>query len=413
MLALVDCNNFYVSCERVFNPSLENVPVIVLSNNDGCAVARSNEAKELGIRMGAPFYQIRELCHRQGVRVFSSNYELYGDMSRRITSVLRRFAPQLEVYSIDESFLNLDGIDEPTTLACNLRKTVYQWTGIPVSIGLAPSKTLAKAANRLAKKDGTGCMQLLADQCDDALESIKIEDVWGVGRRLGRRLRQISILTARDLAKASPSNIRRIGGVNLERTLRELNGLSCLGMEQRQPRQNICSSRSFGRPVMELHDMEEALSSYVMTAVQRMRGEGSLAQGIQVFLATNSFKENTPQYHNSITGPLMEPTDDLLAITSAALGLLRRIYRKGYAYKKTGLLLMDLMPHSLRQTNLFTENKTRNRANLNHALDQVMETHGRDSVFLASQGIRREWQMRRDKRSQGWTTMWDEIPAAG
>jgi DNA polymerase V len=164
---------------------------------------------------------------------------------------------------------------------------------------------------------------------------------------------------------------------------------------------------------MELHDMEEALSSYVMTAVQRMRGEGSLAQGIQVFLATNSFKENTPQYHNSITGPLPEPTDDLLAITSAALGLLRRIYRKGYAYKKTGLLLMDLMPHSLRQTNLFTENKTRNRETLNHALDQVLGTHGRDSLFLASQGIRQGWQMRRDKRSQGWTTMWDEIPAAG
>ncbi|MBT4223522.1 MAG: Y-family DNA polymerase [Opitutae bacterium] len=413
MLALVDCNNFYVSCERVFNPSLEHVPVIVLSNNDGCAVARSNEAKELGIRMGAPFFQIRELCHRQGVRVFSSNYELYGDMSRRVTSVLRRFAPQLEVYSIDESFLDLEGIDEPTSLAQDLRETVYKWTGIPVSIGIASSKTLAKAANRLAKKDGTGCRQLLADQCDNALASIKIEDVWGVGRQLGRRLRQIRILTARDLAKASPSKIRRIGGVNLERTLRELNGLSCLGMEQRQPRQNICSSRSFGRPVMELHDMEEALSSYVMTAVQRMRGEGSLAHGIQVFLATNSFKENTPQYHNSISESLPEPTDDLLAITSAALRLLRRIYRNGYAYKKTGLLLLDLMSHSLRQTNLFTEDKTRNREALNHALDQVMDTHGRDSVFLASQGIRRGWQMRRDKRSQGWTTMWDEIPAAG
>ncbi|MBT3468458.1 MAG: Y-family DNA polymerase [Opitutae bacterium] len=413
MLALVDCNNFYVSCERVFNPSLEHVPVIVLSNNDGCAVARSNEAKELGIRMGAPFFQIRELCHRQGVRVFSSNYELYGDMSRRVTSVLRRFAPQLEVYSIDESFLDLEGIDEPTSLAQDLRETVYKWTGIPVSIGIASSKTLAKAANRLAKKDGTGCRQLLADQCDNALASIKIEDVWGVGRQLGRRLRQIRILTARDLAKASPSKIRRIGGVNLERTLRELNGLSCLGMEQRQPRQNICSSRSFGRPVIELHDMEEALSSYVMTAVQRMRGEGSLAHGIQVFLATNSFKENTPQYHNSISESLPEPTDDLLAITSAALRLLRRIYRNGYAYKKTGLLLLDLMSHSLRQTNLFTEDKTRNREALNHALDQVMDTHGRDSVFLASQGIRRGWQMRRDKRSQGWTTMWDEIPAAG
>ena len=413
MLALVDCNNFYVSCERIFNPALEGVPVIVLSNNDGCAVARSNEAKALGIRMGAPFFQIRDLCRRHGVRVFSSNYELYGDMSRRVTSVLRRFAPKMEVYSIDESFLDLGGIEEPVTLARDLRHTVLQWTGIPVSIGLAPSKTLAKAANKLAKKDGSGCRQLLPGQCAHELRSIEIEDVWGVGRRLGKRLRRIGLHTAQDLADAPAATIRRIGGVTLERTLRELNGLPCIGMEQPQPRKNICSSRSFGRPVTELPELAEALSTYVMTAVQRMRGQGSLAQGVQVFLGTNPFKKDAPQYHNSLSVGLHEPTDDLLAITSAALALLRKIYREGHAYKKTGLLLLDLMPHRLRQTNLFTEAHTEKRTRLNHALDGIVQQYGRNALFLATQGIRRTWQMRRDKRSQRWTTDWADIPAVG
>ncbi len=413
MLALVDCNNFYVSCERVFNPALEGVPVIVLSNNDGCAVARSNEAKALGIRMGAPFFQIRDLCRRHGVRVFSSNYELYGDMSRRVTSVLRSFAPQLEVYSIDESFLELGGVTDPITLAHDLRHTVRRWTGIPVSVGLAPSKTLAKAANKLAKKEGSGCRLLLPGECAGTLDSIAVEDVWGVGRRLNKRLRRIGILTAQDLAKAPAAVIRRLGGVTLERTLRELNGLPCMGMEQPQHRRNICSSRSFGRPVTDLTDLEEALSTYTMTAVQRMRGEGTLARGVQVFLGTNPFKDGSPQYHNSLSTALPDPTNDLLAITSAALALLRRLYRRGFAYKKTGLLLLDLVPFHLRQAGLFTEANVKKRTQLNHALDEIIRQYGRRSLFLATEGIHRTWQMRRDRRTQRWTTDWEEIPVVG
>ena len=413
MLALVDCNNFYVSCERVFDPSLEGRPVIVLSNNDGCAVARSNEAKALGIRMGAPFFQVRDLCRRHGVVVLSSNYELYGDMSRRVTSVLRRSAPELEVYSIDESFLHLGGIGDPAALAQDLRHTVRQWTGIPVSIGIASSKTLAKAANKLAKSHGRGVCQLQGGHCAEALARIPAGDIWGVGPRLRDKLGHLGITTAKDLAEAPPALLRRIGGVTLERTLRELNGLRCIGMEHPQPRQNICASRSFGQPVTQLADMEEALSNYAMNAVQRMRNQGTVAQGIQVFLGTNPFKEGAPQYHNSLSSGFAEPTDDRLTIVPAALELLRQIFRPGYRYKKTGLLLLDLAPRHLRQGHLFTEAHTEARSRLNRTLDQLHLQQGRNSVFLASQGIQRNWQMRRDQCTQRWTSCWAEIPSAG
>ena len=315
MLALVDCNNFYVSCERVFDPSLEGRPVIVLSNNDGCAVARSNEAKALGIRMGAPFFQVRDLCNRHSVVVLSSNYELYGDMSRRVTSVLREFAPQLEIYSIDESFLHLGGIEDPTAMAKELNRRVRQWTGIPVSVGIANSKTLAKAANKIAKSKGSGVCQLEPATCTESLSKIPVGDIWGIGRRLRDKLAHLGISTAKDLAQAHPPLIRRIGGVTLERTLRELNGISCIEMEQPQPRKNICSSRSFGHPLTEISDLEEALSNYAITAVQRMRDQGTLAQGIQVFLGTNTFKENahstTTRYPQASQNPQM--TDSLLS----------------------------------------------------------------------------------------------------
>ena len=251
VIALADCNNFYVSCERVFRPSLENRPVIVLSNNDGCAVARSNEAKAIGIPMGAPYHQIRKLCERNGVVVLSSNYELYGDMSNRVVSVLSRFAPELEVYSIDESFLDLTGVMDPLQLSIRMRDQVKQWTGIPISVGLGPTKTLAKAGNRLAKKQGVGCM-VIEKNDRQALESITIEDVWGIGRRLSARLRRIGLLNAWQFARAPSPPIRAIGGVTLERTQRELAGIPCLEMEELAlPRKNTCCSRSFGKPVTE------------------------------------------------------------------------------------------------------------------------------------------------------------------
>jgi DNA polymerase V len=405
MLALVDCNNFYASCERVFNPSLEGVPIVVLSNNDGCAVARSNEAKALGIKMGEPFFKIKALCQWRKVQVFSSNYELYGDLSRRVTHVLRRFAPQIEVYSIDESFLYLDELKDPLVFAEDLRRTVKQWTGIPVSIGLGPTKTLTKLANRVAKKSGVGC--LVANE--SMFPDIEVQDIWGIGRRLGRKLRDIGIRTAEKLVATSPAVLRRIGGVQLERTLRELQGMRCWHMEESEPRQNMCSSRSFGHPVTELSDMEEALTSYVMNAVKRMRSQGSQATGLQVFIETNPFKD-TPQYHDSRSATLPEATDDLLSINSVALKLLRQVFREGFAYKKCGVLLLGLEPRSLRQANLFPAIDLEKREKLNTAIDLLHEQYGNRALFPASRGVHQTWKMRREQSSPRWTTQWDEIP---
>ena len=344
MIALADCNNFYVSCERVFRPALRNRPVIVLSNNDGCAVARSNEAKELGIPMGAPYHQIKKICECNGVKVFSSNYELYGDMSRRVTSVLARFAPELEIYSIDESFLNLSGVESPLLLSQRIRKTVGRWTGIPISIGLGKTKTLAKLANRLAKRRKTGCFQVNPDQ-QNILREVSIEDIWGVGRRLSVRLKRVGLNNVLSFVQAPSSVIRSIGGVTLERTQRELSGISCLEMEEiAQPRKNTCSSRSFGRMVEELNELEEAVANYAVKATRKIRSEGSLASAIQVFINTNRFREDQEQYANSRSLSFDEPTDDPIRVVKNAKILLRSIYRKGYAYKKAGVILIDLIP---------------------------------------------------------------------
>ena len=412
MIALADCNNFYVSCERVFQPSLEDRPVIVLSNNDGCAVARSNEAKALGIPMGAPYHQIKRLCGRNGVSVFSSNYELYGDMSRRVVSVLSRFVPEMEIYSIDESFLNLGGFSDPLGLSGRIRETVRKWTGIPISVGLGKTKTLAKLANRLAKKEHAGCLEVEAGN-RSTLGSVPIEDVWGVGRRLSVRLRRVGFQDAWAFAQAPSSAIRAIGGVTLERTQRELTGISCLAMEEvPQPRKNTCCSRSFGKPVTGRGDLEEAVANYAVRATRKVRAEGSLACGLQVFLSTNRFRKDEPQYSNSRTILLDEPTDDPIRIVKNAKALLNSIYRKGYSYKKAGVLLLDLVSGRSRQGLLFEEHGDGRRRDFVNALDEVAARYGQSGAFLAAQGVRRSWSMKRQSRTARYTTCWDELPVA-
>lgn len=410
MIALADCNNFYVSCERVFRPSLEGRPVIVLSNNDGCAVARSNEAKELGISMGAPYHQVKNLCERNGVTVLSSNYELYGDMSRRVVSVLSRFAPEMEVYSIDESFLNFDGIKNPLDLSRMIRETVGCWTGIPISIGLGSTKTLSKLANRLSKKDGSGCLEIRETDLE-ALAKVEVEDIWGVGRRLGARLRRIGVRNALGLAEAPTSAIRSVGGVTLERTQRELGGLRCIGMEEMpQPKKNTCSSRSFGQPVTELEDLEEAVANYAVKASGKVRKEGSLASGIQVFLTTNRFSENLPQYANSRTLAFDEPTDDPIRIVTNAKMLLRSIYCQGFAYKKAGVILLDLVSSKRSQGLLFEAHGSENRKRFVRSMEQVVATYGPNAGFLAAQGVNQSWSMKRESRTPRYTTSWEELP---
>ena len=409
MIALADCNNFYVSCERVFRPALRNRPVIVLSNNDGCAVARSNEAKVLGIPMGAPYHQIKKCCERNGVVVLSSNYELYGDMSRRVTSVLARFAPELEIYSIDESFLDLSGVESPLLLSQRIRKTVGRWTGIPISIGMGKTKTLAKLANRLAKKKKTGCFEVRSGQ-DHVLSSIPIEDIWGVGRRLSTRLQRVGLTNALSFSKAPSSMIRSIGGVTLERTQRELSGIPCLEMEQiPQPRKNTCSSRSFGRPVESLAELEEAVANYAVKATRKIRSEGSLASALQVFIKTNRFREDQEQYANARTIAFDEPTDDPIRIIKNAKHLLGSIFRKGYAYKKAGVLLIDLIPKGAQQGLLFEEHGNSRRKKFVDTFEEVASQYGQASAFLGAQGVKQKWSMRREMRTPRYTTSWDDL----
>ena len=410
VIALADCNNFYVSCERVFRPSLEKRPVIVLSNNDGCAVARSNEAKAIGIPMGAPYHQIRKLCEYNGVVVLSSNYELYGDMSSRVVSVLSRFAPELEVYSIDESFLNFSGVRDPLGLSMRMRNQVKQWTGIPISVGLGSTKTLAKAANRLAKKEGIGC-RLIESHDQSSLSSISIEDIWGVGRRLSTRLRRIGLLNAWMFAKAPSPAVRAIGGVTLERTQRELGGISCLEMEEDvPPRKNTCCSRSFGKPVMDLDELEEAVANYSVRATRKIRSEGSLASGLQVFIMTNRFREDQPQYSNSRTLALDEPTNDPIRIVQNAKRLLRDMFRSGYAYKKAGVILLDLVPATTRQTLLFEEHGNPRRKDFVDAVEEAASRYGAGGAFWGGQGIGKQWRMRREMRTPRYTTCWEDLP---
>ena len=413
VIALADCNNFYVSCERVFQPSLEGKPVIVLSNNDGCAVARSNEAKEIGIPMGAPMYQIKKLCQRNGVVVLSSNYELYGDMSRRVVSVLSRFAPELEVYSIDESFLNLSGVQNPLALSRHIREVVKQWTGIPISVGLGLTKTLSKLGNRLANKKKRGCL-VVSPEDQAALQGVTIEDIWGVGRRLSTRLRRIGLRDAWGFSQAPSALIRSIGGVTLERTQRELMGISCLEMEEvSPPRKNTCCSRSFGKPVEELEELEEAVANYAIRATRKIRSQGSRAGGLQVFIMTNRFREDHAQYSNARTIALDEPTDDPIRIVQMAKSLLQQVYRSGFSYKKAGVILLDLVPAGCQQGLLFEEHASPRRQEFVNTIEEVAGKYGAGRVIWGGQGIGKLWQMRREMRTPRYTTHWADLPVVG
>ena len=412
MIALADCNNFYVSCERVFKPWLNEKPVIVLSNNDGCAIARSNEAKRLGIKMGAPYYQVKKLCQKNRVSVFSSNYELYGDMSKRVVSILMRFTSEAEIYSIDESFLKLDQIHNPIKVARKMRETVLKWTGIPISVGIGPTKTLAKMANRMAKKKDSGCLAVRESE-KSLLGSVKVREVWGIGRRIEEKLKRIGILTALDLINAPAPIIRKVGGVHLERTQKELQGRQCISIEQiPEPKKNVCCSRSFGRAVTDLEELEEAVANHAVRATQKIRKEGSLTYGLQVFIMTNGFSKD-PQYSNSKTIGFDEPSDDPIRILSTAKELLRSIYRKGYSYKKAGVLLLNLRTRDQDQGLLFRDHYDEKRNRFVKALESIKNTYGTSSTFLAAQGIDRPWDMKRQRRSPRYTTNWNEIPVIG
>jgi DNA polymerase V len=417
VFALVDCNNFYASCERVFDPSLKNRPIVVLSNNDGCIVARSNEVKALGIPMGVPFFEHEAVIEKHNVAVFSSNYQLYGDMSQRVMDSLRLFAPDMEVYSIDEAFLRLDHL-QPRNLyeyCKTIRAKVIQWTGIPVSIGIGPSKVLAKVANRVAKKqtdDGVFDIRSQKTQ-DEILKALDVEKIWGIAGKWADRLGRMGIEKASELRDASPTIIRKHLSVVGERLLRELKGHSCIDLEDIQPRKNIMSSKSFGTLLTKKEPMEEALANYAARACEKLRQQNSRAQAVYVFVQTNGFRETDKQYSNALTCTLTVPTSDTRLIIEAAKFCLSRIYKQGYRYKKTGIMLLDLIPTSLEQKHLFVDYDHRPGDHLMELVDRINKDHGPDTLFFGAQGVTREWKMRCGSRSPRYTTQWDELLMVG
>jgi len=417
VFALVDCNNFYASCEKLFRPDLKDTPVVVLSNNDGCVVARSREAKSLGIKMGVPVFQIKAEMQRHGILAFSSNYALYADLSSRVMRTLEEMAPRVEVYSIDEAFLDLTGIESAISLVefgQQVRARIGHWIGITVCVGIAPTKTLAKLANHAAKKYPAtqGVVDLTnPDRQRRLLALVPVDDVWGVGRRLSKRLNALGITTALDLANASPRAIRDQFSVVLERTVRELNGESCIELEEIPPtKKQIVCSRSFGVKVTQFELLREAVCEYATRATEKLRKEQQQAKVLTVFIRTSPFKDNEPQYSNSASGELLIPSSDTRDFIELASHLLKRIWKDGFRYAKAGVMLSDFYDPSMFQPRLFDDVSTRsNSQQLMSVLDSINQS-GAGKVFFAGQGTKKDWSMKREHLSPAYTTRWDQLP---
>lgn len=413
-LALVDCNNFYASCERLFQPALRGRPVVVLSNNDGCVIARSNEAKALGIEMGEPWFMCRERVDTQGVIVRSSNYTLYGDMSARVMRVLEEFTPELEVYSIDEAFLGLAGFEGRLEAHGRaMRETVIQWTGIPVSVGIGPTKTLAKLANRTAKKDlssgGVLCLMEEADQ-SAALARIELTELWGVARRMAERLAGIGIRTPLDLRDADPKFVRLHSSVVMERMVLELRGIPCIGLEEATPdRKTIVASKSFSRRVSCRHEMEEAVTTHMTRAAEKLRRQNLAAGRLAVFIHTDKHRLKDRQLMAEQAFVLPVATADTGRLNRAALIALDAIWRPGHDYKKAGVMLLDLAPARDVQGGLFDRPDDPKALARMKALDALNARYGRGTVTFASMGRQQGWKLRTDFISPRFTTVWADL----
>jgi DNA polymerase V len=418
--ALVDANNFYASCETIFKPHIAGRPVVVLSNNDGCVIARSAEAKLLGFKMGDPWFKVKDEPRSRDVVVFSSNHTLYADMSSRFQTILSDMAPRAEIYSIDESFLDVTGIAHVDRLAVEIRGRVRQWTGLPVCVGVGATKTRAKLANFVAKKrpehNGTFNLEALTRHAEDALlDGIPTSEVWGIGAASTEKLKRLGIECVRQLRDAPPKRIREHFTVVMERTVAELNGTPCLSLESVAPaKQEIVSSRSFGRYIRTLEELTEAVLSYAARAAQKLREQQCTTQLLCTFLETNPFKPEAPQYNASRVISFNDSTDDTLLIGRGALAALRRAYRPGYDYKKAGVLLAEIAPKANRQATLFDDpDELERRDRLNQAMDALNLKFGRGTLQVAAAGRRRPWTMKRERLSPCYTTDWQQIPLVG
>lgn len=411
-IALIDVNNFYVSCERVFNPKLENKPVIVLSNNDGCAISRSNEAKDLGIKMGSPWFQLKDIAKENNVIAQSSNYTLYADMSNRVMTILGGFSPDQEIYSIDECFLDLTSFKSTDLIQYGqtMRQRIKQWTGLPVCVGIGSTKTLSKLANHIAKKNPAfkgvcNFNNMDEDTLTTWLSHIKVGEVWGVGRKLAPKLNKLNIHSVLDLKEANPDRMRQLFSIVMEKTIQELNGVVCMELEDiSEPKQQIMSSKSFGRRVKELYELGEAVTTYVTRACEKLRKQESKAGSIYVFIRTSPHSDKK-QYANGINMPLFQPSDNSFVLNNVALLGLKNIYRKGYEYQKAGIMLCDLTSKHIVQETLFSDEPSNAQMKL---LDAVNH-RWKDKLKIGSSGIEQNWKMKSGFKSKKFTTNWKEL----
>ncbi|NTV19789.1 MAG: Y-family DNA polymerase [Chlorobium limicola] len=423
MFALIDCNNFYVSCERVFNPALTGKPVVVLSNNDGCFIARSNEAKALGLPMGGPAFKFRDILKKHHVRVFSANFPLYGDMSSRVMTTLADLAPEIEIYSIDEAFVDLGGFSRfgASGYAAQIRKTLTRHTGIPVSIGIGSTKTLAKAANRMAKKkpgyDGI-CILSAPEEIHEALAALKVEDIWGIGRQWSKLLEAGNIRTALDYSRAPAPWIRKhlhLPGIRIQE---ELNGHSCLPLEQvRPPKQSICTSRSFGRTITALDELQQAVATFAGKCAEKLRKENSATSMITVFICSSPFNEPQLKYWGTRTMAMSRPSQDSIAVIRAADLALASIFRQGYNYKKAGVIVSGLIPAQSAEKELLlfpddTSTGNNRQKRLMEAMDRINHQYGPRAIRIAAENAE-TWKPNQANLSEHYTTSWSGIITVG
>ena len=411
-VALIDCNSFYVSCERLFNPKIQNVPVVVLSNNDGCVISRSTEAKKLGIRMGEPYFKVKDLVKKNNVQIFSSNYALYGDLSRRVMKVLKGFTDKIEIYSIDEAFLDLSYIkdDQVEEYGKKIRDRVLKWTGIPTSVGISSTKTLSKVANHIAKKNKAGVI-FLKENIDNILKDFDIEDVWGVGRQLSKLYKKNGIDDAYKLKNISNSWVKKSTNVLGAKTVMELRGVSCIDLEtQKIKRKSCCVSRSFGKKIESLEKLRESITTHCLNAAEKIRTDKQTAKAITVFIRTSPFDKNRKYYSNSITIDLPVSTSNSLELVKEAINGLKKIYKYGYFYQKAGVILSKLNEISDQKFNLLAPIMENRSYTLMKAIDFTNAKYGRNAITVAQAGINNTWKMRRKHSSKIDTGSFDSLP---
>lgn len=413
MVMLIDCNNYFVSAERLFNPAARNKPVVVVSNNDGACISRSNEAKALGIKMGVPLFEIKDLIAKHNVAVFSSNYALYGDISQRVMNIISSIIPEIEIYSIDEAFCDLTGypLGILEDLGTRIRSTVNQWVGIPVSVGIAPTKVLAKVASKLAKKGSSGVCSLIdPGDIHSALEKFPVEDLWGIGYRYSQKLHGIGIHTAEEFRNLPATFVKKQFSVTGLRIVNELNSISCIPVEQfRKDRKAIGSAKGFGLPVTSLEELQEALSTYLSACALKMRNQKSSTSLLSVFIQTNFFNKLDKQYSNYRTITLPVATNLTPVLIKYASHLLKSIYREGFKYKRVGVLLTGLVPATTIQSDLFEVKDLTKLSHVQRAIDKLNSRYSRDQVRFACQGFSKRWKMKQERLSPRYTTAIDEI----